>query len=203
MSKRIQAIVCILTLAAVFVFAAETAKHSFKPRGGYVPDAKTAIRIAVAVWEPIMKGSVNSNIVLTACLRFGKGFLVLTTPPMHRHSRRAVFTLSGEVVAQGPVASERRRGLLLTPAKAFAFAYDAMGNPKGNIVNPSCDAAHRIGQAFQPATTAPGETRDAIQRVLNRQRPAGRCDCDGVGQIFRACFPQAGRIGDRRTAKAE
>ena len=53
MSKRIQAIVCILTLAAVFVFAAGTAKHNFKPKDGYVPDAKTAIRIAVAVWEPI------------------------------------------------------------------------------------------------------------------------------------------------------
>ena len=27
--------------------------HSYKPAGGYVPDAKTAIRIAVAVWSPI------------------------------------------------------------------------------------------------------------------------------------------------------
>jgi hypothetical protein len=27
--------------------------HNYKPRGGYVPNAQTAIRIAVAVWEPI------------------------------------------------------------------------------------------------------------------------------------------------------
>ena len=27
--------------------------QSFKPEEGYVPDAKTAIRIALAVWEPI------------------------------------------------------------------------------------------------------------------------------------------------------
>jgi hypothetical protein len=26
---------------------------SYKPLGGYVPDEKTAVRIAVAVWEPI------------------------------------------------------------------------------------------------------------------------------------------------------
>jgi hypothetical protein len=53
MKKRLHVIVCILTLTAVFVFAAETTKHSFKPKDGYVPDAKTAIKIAVAVWEPI------------------------------------------------------------------------------------------------------------------------------------------------------
>ncbi len=28
-------------------------KHSYKPKEGYVPDEKTAIRIAVAVWIPI------------------------------------------------------------------------------------------------------------------------------------------------------
>ncbi len=27
--------------------------HTFRPAAGYVPDAATAIRIAVAVWEPI------------------------------------------------------------------------------------------------------------------------------------------------------
>ncbi len=30
-----------------------SAEHSHKPPGGYVPDEKTAVRIAVAVWEPI------------------------------------------------------------------------------------------------------------------------------------------------------
>jgi hypothetical protein len=31
----------------------KTAQHSFDPEDGYVPDADTAIKIAVAVWEPI------------------------------------------------------------------------------------------------------------------------------------------------------
>lgn len=28
-------------------------EHNYKPPGGYVPDATVAIKIAVAVWEPI------------------------------------------------------------------------------------------------------------------------------------------------------
>jgi len=43
----------VLAASVVFLFAAEAPKHSVKPRAGYVPDAKTAIKIAVAVWEPI------------------------------------------------------------------------------------------------------------------------------------------------------
>jgi hypothetical protein len=53
MHKRVQLIVGFAALAAAVVFAAETATHNFKPKDGYVPDAKTAIKIAVAVWEPI------------------------------------------------------------------------------------------------------------------------------------------------------
>src|SRR6266850_494912 len=30
-----------------------TNRHSYNPEGGYVTDAKTAISIAIAVWEPI------------------------------------------------------------------------------------------------------------------------------------------------------
>lgn len=33
--------------------AVESTKHSAKPLVGFVPDAKTAIKITVAVWEPI------------------------------------------------------------------------------------------------------------------------------------------------------
>lgn len=32
---------------------AQDAVHNYKPTSGYVPNAETAIRIAVAVWEPI------------------------------------------------------------------------------------------------------------------------------------------------------
>src|SRR6266478_2406301 len=53
MHKQAQFIAGFVALAAAVAFAAETAKHNFKPKDGYVPDAKTAIRIAVAVWEPI------------------------------------------------------------------------------------------------------------------------------------------------------
>lgn len=35
------------------VLAGEIPKESFKPKDGYVPDAKTAIAIAVAVWGPM------------------------------------------------------------------------------------------------------------------------------------------------------
>lgn len=42
------ALICSVSVA----FAAEP-KHTYMPPGGYVPDAATAIKIAVAVWEPI------------------------------------------------------------------------------------------------------------------------------------------------------
>ncbi|MRR07966.1 MAG: hypothetical protein EG828_13750 [Deltaproteobacteria bacterium] len=35
------------------VHAADAPKHNYKPGAGYVPDEKTAISIAVAVWGPI------------------------------------------------------------------------------------------------------------------------------------------------------
>jgi len=40
-------------VVGVTLFAAQTAQPGFKPKDGFVPDAKTAINIAVAVWEPI------------------------------------------------------------------------------------------------------------------------------------------------------
>ena len=33
--------------------AEESTKHNYKPKTGYVPNAETAIKIAVAVWESI------------------------------------------------------------------------------------------------------------------------------------------------------
>jgi hypothetical protein len=53
MHKRLQFIVGFMLIAVAVAFAAETVKPTFKPKDGYVPDAKTAIKIAVAVWEPI------------------------------------------------------------------------------------------------------------------------------------------------------
>ena len=50
-------IVVVLGLASS-VFSAEPAKHNVVPKDGYVPNAETAITIAVAVWVPIY-GSEN------------------------------------------------------------------------------------------------------------------------------------------------
>ena len=44
---------CVVTLAAAIAFAADAPKHNAKPKEGFVPDAKTATTIAVAVWQPI------------------------------------------------------------------------------------------------------------------------------------------------------
>lgn len=46
----------IVTVALVLLFATTTfaeEKHNYKPDSGYVPNADTAIKIAIAVWEPI------------------------------------------------------------------------------------------------------------------------------------------------------
>jgi hypothetical protein len=49
----------VLTLAATVLVISgcgqnySSGKHNYKPKEGYVPDEKTAIRIAVAVWIPI------------------------------------------------------------------------------------------------------------------------------------------------------
>lgn len=53
MSKITRIAISTAALAAVVAFAAETAKHNFKPKDGYVPTKEVAIKIAVAVWEPI------------------------------------------------------------------------------------------------------------------------------------------------------
>ena len=42
-----------LVLATATATSPEPANHNFKPKDGYVPNASTAIKIAVAVWEPI------------------------------------------------------------------------------------------------------------------------------------------------------
>jgi len=43
----------LLMIAGAVVLVAELPKPNYKPKDGYVPDEKTAIAIAVAVWNPI------------------------------------------------------------------------------------------------------------------------------------------------------
>src|SRR5436309_13442205 len=42
-----------LLASSVTIAFAEDSKHPYMPPGGYVPDSRTAIKIAVAVWESI------------------------------------------------------------------------------------------------------------------------------------------------------
>ncbi len=51
MKKTIFSIASLILLAGLLL--ADESKHSFKPKQGFVPDEKTAIAIAVAVWSTI------------------------------------------------------------------------------------------------------------------------------------------------------
>ena len=53
MNKKTLLGLCAVALAAAIALAADAPKHNAKPKQGFVPDAKTATTIAVAVWEPI------------------------------------------------------------------------------------------------------------------------------------------------------
>ena len=53
MSKHTLIITITLLLFAPWAYSQPPAEHNYKPPQGYVPDAATAIKIAVAVWEPI------------------------------------------------------------------------------------------------------------------------------------------------------
>ena len=48
---------------------AENGNHNFVPKGGYVPDAKTAIKIAEAVWLPIYGENIYTKKPFTAQLK--------------------------------------------------------------------------------------------------------------------------------------
>ncbi len=51
--KRYAPILLGVMIGNALLALAEETPHSYKPVSGYVPDAETAIRIAVAIWEPI------------------------------------------------------------------------------------------------------------------------------------------------------
>src|SRR5437667_1283085 len=69
--------VCSITLAF-----AEDSKHTYMPGGGYVPDSRTAIKIAVAVWEPIY-GAAQ----------------IAREKPYHATLRDGVWTVTGSLAA--------------------------------------------------------------------------------------------------------
>ena len=60
-----------LILLAGLLFADES-KHSFNPEQGFVPDEKTAVAIAVAVWSPIYgEKQIESKKPFHAVLKLG------------------------------------------------------------------------------------------------------------------------------------
>lgn len=74
--KEITAICFVLVLGVIAV----QAQKSFKPTEGYVPNAETAIAIAVAVWNPI----------------YGKR-TIEQEKPFHATLSEGVWTVSGSV----------------------------------------------------------------------------------------------------------
>ena len=62
--------------------SALVAQRTYMPPGGYVPDADTAIRIAVAVWEPIYgRKQIQSQKPFRAALRNGVWTVHGSLPP--------------------------------------------------------------------------------------------------------------------------
>jgi NTF2 fold immunity protein len=53
MLRNLMFIFWIAVASTIVLLAADLGKENYKPKEGYVPDEKTAIRIAVAVWIPI------------------------------------------------------------------------------------------------------------------------------------------------------
>jgi len=80
MKRRTPLIVAATGLIVLAAFAAEDPKPSYKPKDGYVPDAKTAIKIAVAVWEPI----------------YGEK-LIANEKPYHANLSNGVWTVTGSL----------------------------------------------------------------------------------------------------------
>src|SRR4051812_7702102 len=69
----IPALRCLLALiCSVSIAFAADPKHTYMPPKGYVADAATAIKIAVAVWEPIYgRKQIEGEKPFTAVLRNG------------------------------------------------------------------------------------------------------------------------------------
>lgn len=62
------------------VLAAEP-RHSYKPAEGFVPNAETAVRIAIAVWEPIYgRDNIEGQKPIRAELKDGIWYVSGTLP---------------------------------------------------------------------------------------------------------------------------
>ena len=81
MMEKVFAVVVALTTSAILAVATDPLKHTFKPEAGYVPDANTAVAIAVAVWNPIYgKETIEAERPYKAMLSNGVWTVVGTLP---------------------------------------------------------------------------------------------------------------------------
>ena len=83
MKQRIVTFIAVPLVALSSALAQETnPPHNYKPSQGYVPNAETAIRIALAVWEPIYgKKQIDSEKPYRATLRDGVWTVEGSLPP--------------------------------------------------------------------------------------------------------------------------
>ena len=91
----------VLAVVAAMVHAAGDAENNYKPKDGYVPDAETAIAIAVAVWNPI----------------YGKD-QIAKEKPYKAHLSKGIWTVEGSFpegsvggVAEADISKEDGRTL--------------------------------------------------------------------------------------------
>jgi len=69
-------------IPAYSVTTAQPSPPSYKPVGGYVPDAKTAVQIAVAVWSPIYgERKIQGEKPFHASLKRGVWTVIGSMPP--------------------------------------------------------------------------------------------------------------------------
>ena len=74
-------LVAVALLTASATRAGEVTRHNYKPDVGYVPNAETAIQIAVAVWEPIYgKQQIAGEKPYKATLKDGVWFVEGSLP---------------------------------------------------------------------------------------------------------------------------
>jgi hypothetical protein len=83
-----------LLISVPFTLASEEERHSFQPKGGFVPDKITAIRIAEAILGAIFgEEKIKNERPFTAILNNGV-WLVEGTPPGGRLGGSATIELS-------------------------------------------------------------------------------------------------------------
>jgi hypothetical protein len=95
MRRRALIIALIPMLFAPWVNSQQPSGHNYKPPQGYVPDAATAIKIAVAVWVPIYgQEQISQQKPFVAVLANGIWTVEGSLPKQYNHGGTAVAEIS-------------------------------------------------------------------------------------------------------------